>query len=131
MGRQRNKSENRIKTMYGRFETLILKLAMIIHVAKLRFNRLTISRDTMEQAIAIALWHTQNYKRLLSDMPFGTYSKKLVAAEQYLQEMEVVKMRDMQRKLSMRRDEVMNLMDTYMVEGWCEFDEEENCFKLK
>ena len=39
----RNRSENRIKTMYGRFETLILKLAMIIHIANLEFDNLTIS----------------------------------------------------------------------------------------
>jgi len=127
--RTRSRLENRIKTMYGRFETLVLKLSMILHIAQLNFDSLTISRNTMKQAIKIAEWHTTNYKKLLSDIPFGAYSKKLVTAEKYLKEKEVATMREMCRKLSMKKHDVMNLMDVYMCEGMCEFNEERNSFK--
>ena len=126
----RNRSENRIKTMYGRFETLILKLAMIIHIAKLEFDNLTISETVMKQAIGISAWHSGNYKQLLSEIPTGSFSKKMLRAEKILKELKVVKMRDMSRRLSMKKNAVLNLMDILIDDGECEFDEEENCFKL-
>ena len=48
----------------------------------------------------------------------------------FLKEMKVVEMRDMYRRLSMKKNDIMNLMDILIDDGFCKFDDEENSFKL-
>ena len=77
----------------------------------------------MKNAIAIAEWHTGNYKNLLTEIPTGNYSKKMLRAEKILKEQKIVKMRDMCRSLSMRKAEVQNLMELHIDDGLCRYDE--------
>lgn len=120
--RERRKfKSNNILTMYGRIESLILKLSIISHYANMDFSNI-ISVNDIKKAFLYVSFHIRNYQKLVGEeLAFNESSKKIIKAIDMLKKEKQIKTRQLQQNLNLKdAQEVEKFMITLEDDGICE-----------
>ena len=118
----RRKGKPKMIPMYVRAEAMILKFAMIIHIANLRFDDFTITLDTMKKAMRVVAYSIKNYIQVFTkELQFTEYGKIEIRIINMLQAQKKLTVREIMRDCIGKgtRAQCLNTMDQLVKDDIC------------